>query len=80
LFPHAKDLKDREFYLHEGADRAKKEVGGSLGCIEILDGKWNHFLGEVEALAKDTCPNIGKASKLRVTIQAAPLPLAKLAS
>lgn len=68
------------FLIHEGANRSAGEVGGSLGCIEILDLQWNNFLNEIEAIAKAPCPEVGSASKLTVTIQAAPFPVAHLAT
>src|SRR5262249_34413346 len=38
-------LPGRGFLIHEGADTSAGQVGGSLGCVEILDGDWNGFLG-----------------------------------
>ncbi len=64
------------FLIHEGGDTAAGQVGGSLGCVEILDGLWDTFLGEIEALGGWTCAEIGKARKLTVEIEAATYPTA----
>jgi hypothetical protein len=69
----------KDFLLHEGADRSTAEVGGSLGCIEILD-VWNDFLNEIETIGKAPCPEIASAGKVKVTIQVAHFPLAHLAN
>jgi hypothetical protein len=72
LFPN------KGWYIHEGAVRGKN-AGGSLGCIEILDGYWNDFLSEIEGLGKATCAQIAAKHTLTVTIEAAARPTAKLA-
>jgi hypothetical protein len=68
LFPH------KTFYIHEGPDRAKNGIGGSLGCIEILDGKWDDFLQQIESLGNGTCEALGAAGKLHVSIKAGSYP------
>ena len=73
-------IPGKSFLIHEGADTRIGQVGGSLGCIEILDGKWNSFLAEIEKLAKTTVTEIGKKGLLSVTIKAAPYPTATLVS
>jgi hypothetical protein len=71
-------MPGKGFLIHEGADRAKSQIGGSLGCIEVLDGKWNTFLGEIERIGRGACLEIGSKSSLKVTIESAPFPMAKL--
>jgi hypothetical protein len=69
-------LPGKNFLIHEGADRAAGQVGGSTGCIEILDGTWNDFLAEIEKLAGADCSAIGAMSKLTVTIEETRYPIA----
>jgi len=45
LFPQ------KYYYIHEGANRLIGEVGGTIGCIEILDDRWKQFLAEIEGIA-----------------------------
>ena len=71
LLPH------KSFLTHEGADRKTGQVGGSIGCVEILDGRWNGFLDEIERLAGSTCARIGANSKLKLTLVSASYPMAK---
>jgi hypothetical protein len=71
-------LPGKGFLIHEGADTSKNQVGGSLGCIEILDGRWNSFLEEIERLANSTCPVIGNRGTLKVTVESASYPKASL--
>jgi len=71
LIPH------KGFLIHEGANRKTGQVGGSIGCVEILDGRWNGFLDEIERIAGATCARIGAASKLKVTLVSASYPTAK---
>jgi len=73
-------LPGRGFLIHEGADTRVGYVGGSLGCVEILDGGWPTFLGEIKKLSGADCAAVGKAGKLKVKIEGASLPTAKLAS
>ena len=68
------------FLIHEGADSRRREVGGSLGCIEIVDGGWNSFLADIERLAEATCGQIAHARALTVKIQATSYPTATLVS
>jgi hypothetical protein len=68
------------FLIHEGADSRRREVGGSLGCIEIVDGGWNSFLADIERRAGASCNQIGQLRALTVKIQAASYPFAKLVS
>ena len=71
-------LPGKGFLIHEGANRAQHQVGGSIGCIEILDGGWNTFLEEIEDLGKGTCAEIAAQMRLRVQIQRANYPVATL--
>ncbi|MBI2901361.1 MAG: hypothetical protein HYY17_14345 [Planctomycetes bacterium] len=71
-------LPGKGFLVHEGANTLLGQVGGSLGCVEILDGRWNEFLGEIERIGKSTCSDIGSKGKLKVTIEAASYPVATL--
>jgi hypothetical protein len=64
--------------IHEGADSRKGEVGGSLGCIEILDGGWNSFLADIERLGGASCSLVSQARKLTVKIERATLPAATI--
>lgn len=63
LFPN------KSFYIHEGPDRTNNGVGGSLGCIEILDGKWDTFLQQIEDLGNGTCETLGAAGKVDISIE-----------
>lgn len=71
-------LLGRGFLIHEGPDRARNGVGGSLGCVEILDGKWDAFLKQVQKLGNGSCAAIGRAGKLEVTIEAGSYPTGTL--
>lgn len=72
-------LAGKGFLIHEGADSRRREVGGSIGCIEIVDGGWNSFLEDIERLAGATCAQIGQSRLLTVKILTAPYPTATLA-
>jgi hypothetical protein len=71
-------LPGQQFLIHEGPGSEPGAVGGSIGCVEILDGKWGHFLWQIEDAAGASCADIGAARKLTVTIEAAAFPLAVL--
>jgi hypothetical protein len=71
-------LPGKGFLIHEGADSTKKQVGGSLGCVEILDGDWNDFLSDIERLAGRNAIAVGSKRLLTVMIEQAPFPLAAL--
>jgi len=68
LFPH------KTFYIHEGPDRTNNGIGGSLGCVEILDGRWDDFLSQIKDLGNGECEVLGAAGKLHVSIQAGSYP------
>jgi hypothetical protein len=83
----------KNFYIHEGADAALGMVGGTLGCVEILNGKWGQFLAEIERRANPTVKpfqnttreseqfdqTFGAQHKLVVRIEHADTPIAILA-
>jgi hypothetical protein len=71
-------LPGKGFLIHEGADSRRRDVGGSIGCIEIVDGRWNAFIGDIERLAGTTCVQIGPSRLLTVKIETAPYPNARL--
>lgn len=71
-------LSGKGFLIHEGADVPNGQVGGSIGCIEVLNGKWNDFLAEIEKLGGGTCHQIATARKLNVRIEFARYPQAIL--
>jgi hypothetical protein len=70
LIPH------QGFLIHEGADSNLGRVGGSLGCVEIVDGGWVPFLEDIERLGGGTCAEISAARKLVVKIEPAIYPTA----
>src|SRR4029079_3242292 len=41
-------IPGQNFLIHEGAGLNPKDIPGTIGCIEILDGKWGHFLWAIE--------------------------------
>jgi hypothetical protein len=71
-------LHAKGFLIHEGADRKTGQVGGSIGCDEILDGRWNEFLEEIETMGQGTCAEIAARAQLLVMIEPAAYPVAKL--
>lgn len=73
-------IKGKGFLIHEGANTSENQVGGSLGCVEILDGKWNDFLGEIEKRAGVTSSLIADRGLLKVAIEYADYPTATLVS
>jgi hypothetical protein len=73
-------LPGKGFLIHEGANRLTDQVAGSIGCIEVLDGRWNTFLAEIERIGGGTCYQIAASRKLSVKIEFAPYPQAVLRS
>jgi hypothetical protein len=71
-------IHGKDFLIHEGPGPESTATGGSIGCIEILDGKWGHFLWTIEDAGNGTCAMIGAAGKLTATIEAADYPAAML--
>lgn len=71
-------LAGKGFLIHEGADSRVGQVGGSLGCIEVLDGAWSTFMDELKALCRADWPSIARHQLLTVHIEPAPYPTAIL--
>jgi hypothetical protein len=71
-------LPGQGFLIHEGANRSVGQVGGSIGCIEVLDGRWNTFLAEIEKIGGGVCHQIAASRKLTVKIEFASYPHAVL--
>jgi hypothetical protein len=71
-------LPKRGFLIHEGANPILGEVGGSIGCIEIVNGGWNAFLADIEKIGGGTCAQIAAGHKMTVTIEFARYPNAVL--
>jgi hypothetical protein len=67
-------LPGKSFLIHEGANRPAGQVGGTIGCIEVLDGRWNTFLAEIEKIGGGTCQQIAAGRKLTVKIEFAQYP------
>jgi hypothetical protein len=70
-------LPGRQFLIHEGPD-SRTQHGGSFGCIEILDRRWNDFLADIERLAGMPAPDISRTKALKVVFETAPFPTATL--
>jgi hypothetical protein len=66
----------KKFYIHRGGNRAKNERGGATGCVEILDGKWDHFLDQIQRLGNGSCAHLGAEGKVKVTVRSAACPMA----
>jgi hypothetical protein len=71
-------LPGKGFLVHEGADESLGQVGGSLGCVEVLAGKWSGFLTEVKTACGQDWPTIGKKGLMNLVIEAASSPTATL--
>lgn len=69
-------LPGKGFLIHEGP--AASDTGGSIGCIEILDGKWGHFLWQIEVSGDAKCAVLAASRKVTVKIEAATYPVATL--
>lgn len=69
-------IPGQNFLIHEGAGLGRDDIAGSIGCIEILDGKWGHFLWAIEDFAGVPCATLGAAKGLTVTLEAASYPVA----
>lgn len=69
-------IPKKQFLIHEGADSGQGQIGGSLGCIEVLDGGWNLFLAEIEILGLGAINRLANAGKVRVKIESAVFPQA----
>jgi hypothetical protein len=71
-------LPGRSFLIHEGANEAAGQVGGSLGCVEVLGGKWPSFLNELRTVSGVDWLVIGARRLMVLTIDAAAYPTATL--
>jgi|GEM_PF-1485786 hypothetical protein len=71
-------MPGRHVLIHEGGNSKKDIVGGTLGCIEIVDGGWRQFQHEIESRADSSCSAVGAGKKLAVSIEYAPHPMAQL--
>jgi hypothetical protein len=71
-------LPGKGFLIHEGANEAQGQVGGSLGCVEVLGGKWPSFLNEVKTVCGVDWMTIGARRWMILTIDAGTYPTATL--
>jgi hypothetical protein len=71
-------LPGKGFLIHEGANEALGQVGGSLGCVEVLGGKWPDFLNELKSICGVDWPAIGNRKLMVFTIEAGHFPTATL--
>jgi len=71
-------LPGQGFLIHEGANEALGQVGGSLGCVEVLGGKWPNFLNELKTVCGVNWPAIGAQGLMNLTIEAGSNPIATL--
>jgi hypothetical protein len=71
-------LPGKSFLIHEGANEGKGEVGGSLGCVEVLGGRWPAFLNELKTLCGADWAMIGSRRLMTLTVDASAPPMATL--
>lgn len=71
-------LPGQGFLIHEGANEALGQVGGSLGCVEVLRGKWPNFLNELKTVCGVDWPTIGARGLIDLTVEAGTYPTATL--
>jgi hypothetical protein len=71
-------LAGRGFLIHEGADSRVGQVGGSLGCVEVLDGGWPTFMDELKAKCGVPWPTISKHRLMKLVVERANYPTASL--
>ena len=71
-------LPGRGFLIHEGANEGLGQVGGSLGCVEVLGGNWPDFLNTLKTVCGAYWPTIGAQGLMNLTIEAASYPTATL--
>jgi hypothetical protein len=71
-------LSGRGFLIHEGADSRAGQVGGSLGCVEVLDGGWRVFMEELKSMCGQPWPMIASRRLLMVVVEHAGYPVATL--
>lgn len=71
-------IDGKGFLIHEGPDVGQNQVGGSLGCIEVLDGRWPDFMDELINITEKPWPEIGRHRLMTLTIHATHAPMATL--
>jgi hypothetical protein len=71
-------LPGKGFLIHEGADETKGNVGGSLGCVEIVTGRWAEFQDELKSITGKDWPKIGSLQLMKLVVEAASSPTATL--
>lgn len=71
-------LPGKAFLIHEGADSRAGQVGGSLGCVEVLDGGWPVFMDELKTICGQPWPTIASKRLMSVVVEAAGYPTATL--
>ena len=71
-------LPGQGFLIHEGANEALGQVGGSLGCVEVLGGKWPNFLNELKTVCGTDWPTIGSRGLIDLTVEGGSYPTATL--
>jgi hypothetical protein len=71
-------LPGKSFLIHEGANESLGQVGGSLGCVEVLGGRWPDFLNELKTVCGVDWPTIGDRGLMNLTIEAGSYPTAAL--
>jgi len=71
-------LPGKNFLIHEGGDRRVRQVGGSIGCVEVLDGRWDAFLTEIETIGGSDCAQLSARQHVKVTLEHASFPDARL--
>jgi hypothetical protein len=71
-------LPGRGFLIHEGANEALGQVGGSLGCVEVLGGRWPNFLSELKTVCGVAWPKIGAQGLMNLTVEVGNYPTATL--
>jgi hypothetical protein len=71
-------LPGKGFLVHEGADTRIGQVGGSLGCVEILDGGWRVFMDELKSICGQPWATIAARRLMTVIVEHASYPTATL--
>lgn len=71
-------LPGKGFLIHEGANESLGQVGGSLGCVEVLGGKWADFLNTIRNVCGTDWGTIGARGGMHLTIEAGSYPTATL--
>ena len=71
-------LPGQGFLIHEGANEVAGQIGGSLGCVEVLNGNWPDFLNTLKAVCGVDWSKIGALGLMDLTIEAGNYPTATL--